>query len=148
MKAYKNVKFAKKCPELNAICIKSISYSRVDDERKYNRLLRKLNSHNCDFGSQMWVTRFNFQKNHGNPTSGEPYYYSPQSGLKKRFLRGSVKKVFLKILQNSQENTCISVSVLIKLRKRLWHRCFSARTPFLQNTSSGLLMYVIGGRKT
>ena len=34
-----------------------------------------------------------------------------------------VKKVFLKIPRNSQENTCIRVSFLIKL-KRLWHNCF------------------------
>ena len=43
-----------------------------------------------------------------------------------------VKKVFLEISQNSQENTCARVSFLIKLqappatllKKRLWHRCF------------------------
>ena len=34
--------------------------------------------------------------------------------------RCSVKKVFLEILQNSQENTCARVSFLI----RLWHRRF------------------------
>ena len=46
--------------------------------------------------------------------------------------RCSVKKVFLEISQNSQENTCARVSFLIKLqaasatllKKRLWHRCF------------------------
>ena len=44
--------------------------------------------------------------------------------------RCSLKKVLLKILQNSQGNTCASVSFLIKLqakallKKRLWHRCF------------------------
>ena len=43
-----------------------------------------------------------------------------------------VKKVFLEISQNSQENTCARVSFL-----RLWHRCFPVnfvkflRTPFL-----------------
>ena len=48
------------------------------------------------------------------------------------------KKMFLKISQNSQENTCARVSFLIE---RLWHRCFLvnfvkfSRTPFLQNTS-------------
>ena len=44
----------------------------------------------------------------------------------------SMKKVFLEISQNSQENTCARVSILIKLqalpttflKKRLWHRCF------------------------
>ena len=48
--------------------------------------------------------------------------------------RCSVKKVFLKILQNSQENTCVRVSFLIKLQAP--HRCFPVnfakifRTPF------------------
>ena len=51
------------------------------------------------------------------------------------------KKLFLKISQNSQENTCTWGSFLIKLltlvKKRLWHRCFPvnlakfSRTPFL-----------------
>ena len=53
--------------------------------------------------------------------------------------RCSVKKVFLEILQNSQENTCARVSFLIKLQAlaQLWHRCFYVnfakflRTPFL-----------------
>ena len=40
--------------------------------------------------------------------------------------RCSVKKAFLKILQNLQENPCARVSFLIKLqlKKGLWHRCF------------------------
>ena len=57
--------------------------------------------------------------------------------------RCSVKKVFLEISQNSQENTCASVSFLIKLpgtllKKRPWYRCFPVnfakflRTPFLK----------------
>ena len=56
----------------------------------------------------------------------------------------SVKQAFLKILHNSQENTCARVSFLIKLRR--WHRCFPVnfakflRTPFLQNTSGRLLL--------
>ena len=61
--------------------------------------------------------------------------------------RCSVKKVFLEISKNPQENTCDRVSFLIKLqasglrsapllKKRLWHRCFPVdftkflRTPF------------------
>ena len=65
--------------------------------------------------------------------------------------RCSVKKVFLEIPQNSQENSCARVSFLINLqarpatllKKRLWHRRFSVnfleflRTPFLWNTSGG-----------
>ena len=46
--------------------------------------------------------------------------------------RCSRKKVYLKISQNSQENTCTRVSLLIKFKARhvtlfkksLWHRCF------------------------
>ena len=66
------------------------------------------------------------------------------------------KKVFFKMLQNSQESTYARVSFLITLqalglrpvallKKRLWHRCFPVnfatflRTPFLQNTSGRLL---------
>ena len=55
--------------------------------------------------------------------------------------RCSVKKVFLEIWQNSQENTCDTVSFSVKLqallKKRLWRRCFSVnlakflRTAFL-----------------
>ena len=54
-----------------------------------------------------------------------------------------VKKVFLEISQNSQENTCASLFLTklqallaTLLKKRLWHRCFSVnfakflRTPF------------------
>ena len=69
--------------------------------------------------------------------------------------RCSVKKMFLGISQNSQENTCARVSILIKLQAcnfilkyRLWHRCFPVnfvkflRTPFLQNTSGRLLLKI------
>ena len=57
----------------------------------------------------------------------------------------------IEISQNSQENTCDTVSVLIKLspatllKKRFWHMCFPVnfakfpRTLFLQNTSAGCL---------
>ena len=51
----------------------------------------------------------------------------------------SVKKVFLKISQNSQENTRPQPATLLK--KSLWYNCFPVnfakflRTPFLQNTS-------------
>ena len=68
---------------------------------------------------------------------------------------------FLKISQNSQQNTCVGISYLIKLqacnfiftpailfKMRLRHRCFpvnfekSLRAPFLQNTSGRLLAFV------
>ena len=71
--------------------------------------------------------------------------------------RCSVKKVFLEISQNSQENTCVRVSFLIKLqaapatllKKRLWHRCFPVnfakflRTPFLKEHLRWLLLNLI-----
>ena len=58
--------------------------------------------------------------------------------------KGVLKNVFLEISQNSQENTCVRDSFLIKfqaacnfIKKSLWHRCFPVnfekflRTPFL-----------------
>ena len=69
--------------------------------------------------------------------------------------RCSVKNVFLKISQNSQDKTCARASFLIKLlrpgsssKKRLWHRCFPVnftkflRPPFLKSTSWRLLLLV------
>ena len=68
--------------------------------------------------------------------------------------RCSVKKTFLEILQNSQENTYTRVSFWIKylrsatlLKKRLWPRRFLMefaeflRTPFSQNTTGRLLLH-------
>ena len=67
--------------------------------------------------------------------------------FRKSHWRCSVKKVFLEISQNSQDNTCVKVSLLMKLKasdlqlylkKRLWRRCFPVnvakflRAPFLQ----------------
>ena len=67
----------------------------------------------------------------------------------------SVKKVFLKISQDSQKNTCARVSFLIKLKapltllkKRLWHRCFLVnfvkflRTPFYKDHFWWLLLHL------
>ena len=44
--------------------------------------------------------------------------------------RCSLKKLFVKITKDSQENPCAVASFLIKLQaegsgKRMWHRCFS-----------------------
>ena len=118
------------------------------------------------FRSQMSFIRFNFQNNHGNPSSGA---YIPQSVQvnSDTIFRGShwscSSEVFLKILQNSQKNTCVGVSFLIKLKglmtitllkKRFRHRCVFfqfpkfLRTHFLQNTSGKLVLYSIAGRKT
>ena len=68
--------------------------------------------------------------------------------------RSFLKKVLLKISQNSQENTCARVSFLITLlkrdfiKKRPWNRWFPVnfvkflRSPFLQNKSGRLLLSV------
>ena len=76
--------------------------------------------------------------------------------------RCSVKKVFLKISQNSQKNTCARVSFLIKLqaiagvlrrsatllKKRLWHRCFPvnfakfSRTPFFRKQAASIYFFL------
>ena len=63
------------------------------------------------------------------------------------------KKMSLKILQNSQENTCARVSILIKWQdwgsgNGLWHESFPvniakfSRAPFLQNRSRQLALSV------
>ena len=96
-----------------------------------------------------------------NQSSAEPYH-SPQSYLANSdntIFRGShqscsLKKVFLKMLQNSQESTYIGVSFFIKLQawalqiywKSLRRSCFSVnlgkflRTHFLPNTSGRLIL--------
>ena len=57
------------------------------------------------------------------------------------------KRLFLKILQNSQENTCARVSFLNKVAV-LWHRNFPRnfsqflREPFLENTYARLLLII------
>ena len=59
------------------------------------------------------------------------------------------KKVFLEILQNSQDSTCNKVAGLSPAtlsKRRLWQRCFPVsfakflRTPFLQDTFGRLLL--------
>ena len=77
--------------------------------------------------------------------------------------RCSVKKVFLDISQNSQENTYVKVSFLIKLqasglrpatllKKRLWRRCFPVnlakflRTTFLIEPLRWLLLTILKAR--
>ena len=60
------------------------------------------------------------------------------------------KKMFLKISEMSQENTCARVSKVSEpanlLKNRLWYRCFPGnfvkflRTPFLQNNSGRLFL--------
>ena len=72
--------------------------------------------------------------------------------------RCSVKKIFLKTSQNSQENTCARVSFFNKvaafrtatlLKKRLWHKCFPVnfakflRTPFFTGHLWWLLLCLL-----
>ena len=66
----------------------------------------------------------------------------------------SIKKVFLEISQNSQENTCARVPfnkvaglAYNFIKKRLWRRCFPVnfakflRTPFLTEHLRWLLLF-------
>ena len=68
-----------------------------------------------------------------------------------------LKKLYLKISQNSQESTCVGVSFLIKLRafrsktllkNRLQHKCFPVnivkklRIPILQSICERLLLFI------
>ena len=46
-----------------------------------------------------------------------------------RVVQKQPPEVLLKISQNSQENTCVRVSFLKKLRDWLWHRCVSVNFP-------------------
>ena len=58
--------------------------------------------------------------------------------------RCSVKKVFLKISQNSQENTCVRVSFWLNLQVTgnfLWI-LWNFEEHLLQNTSGGLLLFL------
>ena len=72
-----------------------------------------------------------------------PTYVSAEAVAQRR----SVKKVFLEILQNSQENTCArgvnQVAGPPLLKERLWHMCYPVsfakflRTPFLTEHLGG-----------
>ena len=74
------------------------------------------------------------------------YYYSTEAVVR----RCSVKKMFLEILQNLQENTCTGVSCLIKLQaacSRL-HRCFPVNlVKFLRTPWRIGVMGEIGGKR-
>ena len=71
---------------------------------------------------------------------------------RRRHHRCSVKKVFLKISQVSQENTCVGVSFnkfcnLIK--KRLQHRCFTVKSEkFLKNICELLFLHILISSKS
>ena len=119
----------------------------------------------------MSLTRFNFQNNHENQSSVEPYY-SPQSyqaNSDNTIFRGShrscsLKKVFLKMLHAkfTEKHQCRSLlfhkvaglSPANLLKKSLRRSCFSVnlekflKTHFLPNTSGRLILWFIEGRKT
>ena len=83
------------------------------------------------------------QKYTNSAFSSRMVFSLPQSFFRSSHQRCSVRKVFLEISQNSQENTCASARPETLLKKRLSHRCFHVnfvkflRTLFLQNTSGG-----------
>ena len=75
------------------------------------------------------------------------YYRSNTEAVAQRC---SVKKVFLEIWQDSQENTCVSL-FFNKIKKRFWYRCFRVnfgkflRTPFLTEHLWWLLLVIFAG---
>ena len=95
-------------------------------ENKTKYLTVKLPKQNN--GRREWIFKHIFQNFH-NILSLTVVFN--EGILKAVVQRCSVKKVFLEISQNSQENTCTRVSFLIRLqrpatlfKKRRWHRCF------------------------
>ena len=64
------------------------------------------------------------------------------------------KKLFLIASQNSQENNCTGVFLLMQLQARIRHRCSPVnfalflRRAFLQNTSGHLLLYFIDSARS
>ena len=113
---------------------------------------------NTVFTEQLWTTAsLNLKRISRSIEIRDEYFRNICEG-RSGHQRSSMKKVFLKVWQNSQENTCARVSFLIKLqawglqlylKKRLWPRCFAVnfvkffRTPFLQNTSGRMLLWII-----
>ena len=93
----------------------------------------------------------NFQKVYKKTPMSKSYFSKVPDFYRSSHRRCSVKKGFLeRCSQNSQENTWIRDSILIKLQaygcKKDWHKHFPVnlvkflRTPFLQNTSRRLLL--------
>ena len=77
----------------------------------------------------------------------------PQHYSEAVFRRSSEKKMFLKILYNSQENDCTAVfQPVTLLKQRLWYMCFPVnlakflRTPILQNICKSLLLLITYGK--
>ena len=88
------------------------------------------------------------------PHFQDSYVHSYVSITRSSYRKCSSKKVFLKICQNSQENTCVGIFFnkvaglrsATLLKKRLWHRLFSCefwqiyKNTFLQNTFGRLIL--------
>ena len=77
----------------------------------------------------------------------------PQHYSEAVFRRSSEKKMFLKVLYNSQENNCTAVFQPVNLLKqRLWCMCFLVnlakflRTPIFQNICERLLLLITYGK--
>ena len=104
--------------------------------------LYQISCHSTDFFALYLLLKILFVYQHSNPEAATQ--------------RCPIKKVFLEILENSQENTCVRVSFLIKLqtvpatllKRRLWHRCFAVnfakflRTPFVTEHLWWLLLLI------
>ena len=113
----------------------SIVDSTVDQEIefRFNLMLDSLED---------WKVTINKKEHEKYSLSGEPSWK-----VRSSHRRCSVKKVLLKVLQYSQEDTCVrvffdkvkSLNACNFIRKRLWHRCFPVsiakmlKTPTLKN---------------
>ena len=85
-----------------------------------------------------------------NFTCKHPLNLLPSRNIEAVALRCSLKKVFLEIWQNSQENTCArGLSPATLLKKTLWHRFFPVnfvkflRTPFYREHLWWLLLVIL-----
>ena len=125
-----------------------------------NKILRLLQLNNKRFAVNVIVSNFehihliqyrtrNYQLKNYNPfqnfhTKSDLVETQVAINFRSSHQRCSLRKGFLEISKNLQENTCARVSFSIKKeKKRPWHRCFPVNfakflgTPFLENTSGG-----------
>ena len=101
-----------------------------------SHLLKKMEKRNLD----IWMISSLLMTSHYLKVASyiQMQIIKPATVVKKRSYPEVIyKKGVLKNLQNSQENPCASISFLIKLRlkKRLWNRCFPVNiAKFLRTT--------------
>ena len=125
------------------------------------QVLRALNVDEKDLLREYYGGRFKCLEPVRRTTDAEFLFFWAWKMIYPEAATGGIlqKKVFLEVSRNSQENTCPE-SLFNKvnnnkglrpatlLKKRLCHRCFPVnfakflRTPFLQNTSGRLLLYI------